>query len=290
MKLLRDPLLHFLLLGGALFLGSALLSHYLSPDEERRIEISEAEIEFLAAGWQRQWQRAPTEEELARLVESRVREEILYREAVGMGLDRNDTVVRRRMVQKMELLSQDLALMADPLDEELQAYLEERRDDYRVPPRVSFNHVYLNPDRRGPEIEAEAGRLLAELRAGSPSPGEAAERGDRFMLQQEFELRTPLELRQLFGAAFAESLTDLEPGWHGPVVSGYGLHLVNVTERLPGRLPELEEIRSRIISDYNRVRRDRANQALYDGLADGYRIEIDEEAVRRSALPSQTAD
>lgn len=284
MKLLREPLLHFFALGAVLFLVYALVSDVFTSDAGRRIEITEAEIELLAETWQRQWQRPPTEEELRGLVQARVREEVLYREALAVGLDQNDAVVRRRMVQKMELLSEDLALLADPTDPELQAFFQERLEDYRVPPLIAFSHVYFNPDRRGATVEEDARRALSELRAQTPPPRTASELGDRFMLQYDYPLLSPLEVQQQFGARFAEALVELEPGWHGPIVSGYGLHLVNVRERVESRIPEYAEIRDRLVTDYNRMRSERAKNALYEGLSANYEVEIDDEALRRAAL------
>ena len=143
MKWLKEPLVLFILLGAALTLVYSVAFGAFAADESKTVAMDAAEIEILAANWERQWQRPPTEAELRGLVDARVREEVLYRSAQSMGLDQNDIVVRRRMVQKMELLSQDLATLTDPPQEELQAYFQENREDYRVPPRVSFRHILL---------------------------------------------------------------------------------------------------------------------------------------------------
>jgi hypothetical protein len=280
MKLLRDPLFHFVVLGAVLFFVYAMASGLFAPGDVRRIEIDGPTIEFLAGTFERQWGRPPMPEELQGLVRSRVREEVLYREALAVGLDRNDAVVRRRMVQKMELLSQDLALLADPTDAELRAFHAENIDDYRVPPRISFSHVYFNVDRRGTAAEDDARRVLADLRAQDPPPPSAPELGDRLMLETDHVLRSPDQVRQMFGSEFSEALFELEPGWHGPVVSSYGIHLVNVIERLEGRLREIDEIRDRLVNDFNRMRRDRANEALYEGLAKGYEVVIAGETIK----------
>ncbi len=287
MKWLRDPLFLFLLLGAALALTWSALSGAFAGDDAKRIDMDAQEIELLAANWQRQWQRPPTEAELRGLVDARVREEILYRTAQSMGLDRNDVVVRRRMVQKMELLSQDLATITDPPEAELRAYFEENRESYRAPPRISFRHVYFNLDRRGYEqAEADARTLLSELRETDPDRIDVASLGDRFMLAGEYRLRTPEEIAREFGTAFAEAMVDLEPGWHGPIGSGYGIHLVEVTERVDSRLPEFEQVRDRVVTDYARVRRERANQLLLDGLSAEYEVTIDSAAIRSRSLES----
>jgi hypothetical protein len=284
MKLLRDPLLHFVVLGAVLFAVYALVTGLFTSDEVRRIEIDQPQIEFLAGTFQRQWGRPPTAQELRGLVDARVREEVLYREALAVGLDRDDTVVRRRMVQKIEMLTQDLALLADPTDEELEAYFEEHRGDYRIPPRLSFSQVYFNADRRGASVEEDALRVLEELRTENPTPQRAPERGDATMIDSDYALASPYEVKRLFGGHFAEALFELEPGWQGPVVSGYGLHLVYVGEREESRLPEFETIRERLIDDFNRVRRDRASDALYESLAGRYEVVIDGELVGSSTV------
>jgi hypothetical protein len=285
MNWLKEPLVQFVLLGAALMLVYSLTSDAFADDTSKQITMNADEIELLAANWERQWQRPPTEEELVGLVNSRVREEILYRTAQSMGLDRNDVVVRRRMVQKMELLSQDLATITDPSDEELRAFFEEDREAYRMPPRISFRHVFFNLDSRGlGQAEADARALLADLRATDPDAVDVAALGDRFMLASEYRLRTPEEIQREFGSRFAEAIIALDPGWHGPIGSGYGTHLVEITERLESRLPEFEQVRDRVSTDYARVRRERANQLLLEGLSAEYDVSIDSAAIRGRSL------
>jgi peptidyl-prolyl cis-trans isomerase C len=285
MKWLKEPLVLFILLGAALTLVYSVASGAFATDESKTVAMDASEIELLAANWERQWQRSPTEEELRGLVEARIREEILYRTAQSMGLDRNDVVVRRRMVQKMELLSQDLATITEPPEAELRAWFEENRASYRVPPRISFRHVYFNLDRRGFEqADADARAMLAELRATEPTEADLAGLGDRFMLAGEYRLRTPEEIAREFGSRFAESIAELTPGWHGPIGSGYGTHLVEVTERVESRLPEFEQVRGRVASDYARVRRERANELLLESLSTEYEVSLDTVAIRSRSL------
>jgi hypothetical protein len=283
MKLLREPLFHFVMLGVAIFVIYVIASDIFAARTAHRIEITAAQVEMIAEGFSRRWQRPPTEEELRNLVDARVREEVLYREALAVGLDENDVVVRRRMVQKMEMLSEDLALLADPTEQELQAYYQERQEEYRIPPRLSFSQVYFNLDRRGPAGEEEARRLLAELRATTPTPTRAPDSGDRFMLGHDFSRLSPEEVQREFGQMFAADLFDLEPGWHGPIASGFGLHLVYVRERSESRIPDFTEIRERLLVDYNVMRRDKAKEALYEGLSTRYEIEIAEGALRSTS-------
>jgi hypothetical protein len=285
MKFLREPLLHFVALGALLFMVFTIGRGYFASDPGRRIEITESDIVLLAENFKRTWQRPPTEQELRNLVEARVREEVLYREALAVGLDENDSVVRRRMVQKMEMLSQDLALLADPTDQELREFFQERQESYRIPPRMNFSHIYFNSDRRGPQVEEEASRVLADILEETPVPRRAPERGDQFLLRYDFDLNTPEQVEREFGRQFAESLFELERGWHGPIISGYGYHLVHVDQKIEGRIPILEEVREKVLMDYTRIRAERAKEALYKGLADRYEIAIDSGLFQLRTLP-----
>ena len=284
MKLAREPLFQFVILGIALFAVYAVASDRLASDESMTIRITPADVELLSATFERQWQRPPIETELENLIRARVREEVLYREALAVGLDTNDMVVRRRMVQKMEMLSQDLALLADPTDTELQSFFDERKEEYRVPPEVSFSHIYFNLDRRGDTAENDALRILAELRRQDPPPVRAPDRGDRFMLGYDFRDAPPSQVARSFGQQFSDTLVELEPGWQGPVLSGYGLHLVYLEKRVDGRIPNWTEVRDRLVMDFNRTRTDRSKDALYEGLLSKYDVEIAGEPVPRSAL------
>lgn len=278
MKLTSEPLFHFAILGVVLFLVYAVAADRLSSDESTTIRITRSDVELLSATFQRQWQRPPSDGELELLVKARVREEVLYREALAVGLDTNDMVVRRRMVQKMEMLSQDLALLADPTDAELQAFFDEHKEDYRIPPEFSFSHIYFNLDRRGDDAEEDALEILADLRAPDPPPVRAPERGDRFMLGHDFNRQSSQQVAREFGSQFADALADLDPGWQGPVLSGYGLHLVYLEKRVDGRIPNWSEVRDRLVMDFNRMRSDRSKDALYEGLSRKYEIEIDDAA------------
>ena len=283
MKVLREPLFQFAILGVVFFVVYSVAADRLESRESATIRITASEIELLSATFQRQWQRPPIENELENLVEARIREEVLYREALAVGLDTNDMVVRRRMVQKMEMLSQDLALLADPTDAELQAFFDENREDYRVPPELSFSHIYFNLDSRGNDAENDALEILDELRQQNPPPVLAPERGDRFMLGFEFRDAPPSQVARSFGQQFADALVELEPGWQGPVLSGYGLHLVFLEKRIDGRIPNWTEVRDRLVMDYNRTRSDWARDALYEGLLQKYEVVIEDEAVPTSS-------
>lgn len=273
-SLLRQPLVQFLILG-VLFFVLWVAFGRREPEPQNRIVISAQEIERLAMFWERQWRRQPTEQELAGLVESRVKEEVLYREALALGLDQDDTVIRRRLAQKIEFLTEDLALAMEPSEQELAAFLEESGDRYETAPRLTFSHVYFSVDKRGSLAVEAAQDLLASLVAGeSVLPLE--ESGDRFMLRSRYADYTSEEIGRLFGSGFAGSVVELPVGeWQGPIESGYGLHLVLVEERLESRQPALEEIRDRVRDDLVSERRREADEALYQRLLEGYEVVVE---------------
>lgn len=271
-NLLHHPLLQFIVLGSMLF-G---LYYWLRDDggsDERRIVVSSRQIEQLSAMFQKQWRRPPSEEELGGLVDSFVREEVLYREAKALGLDRDDTVVRRRLAQKIGFLAQDLATQVEPSDAELETFYRENPDRFREPPRISFDHVYVSTDTRGDEAASDAEEILAALRAGA----DPDEQGDRFMLQRRYIRRAPDEVARHFGRQFANEILELSPGqWVGPIASGYGLHLVYVEDLEEAFLPELDDVRRQVREEYLSFRRREIDEMFYSQLREGYEVVIEE--------------
>src|SRR5262245_5931765 len=193
--------------------------------------------------FQSQWRRDPTPEELNRLVENRVQEEVLYREGLALGLDKGDTIVKRRMAQKMQFLAEDVAAAHEPSKDELQSWYEKNRDAFTQPPRLSFRHLYFSPDRRGARTRDDAAHALPKLTGEPQSTRLAATLADRFMFQDYYRERGPESLAKEFGPKFALAVTKLPSGsWQGPIESGYGWHLVFVDTILPRRVPAFEEI------------------------------------------------
>ncbi len=283
---LREPLVHFLAIGVALFALNALFTAGDSGDgPDRSVAVTETEIRWLRDTWQSRWQRPPTETELRGLVDDYVRQEVLYREALAMGLDRNDEVIRRRMVQKIEFLTSDLASQVQPTETQLQAYFQENLDRYTIPERRGFAHVYFNVDQRGEAAVADAEQLLARLRGAPPSEVRPRELGDRFMLQHEYPLQREQDVSRIFGQRFAGALFELEPGeWQGPIASGYGVHLAYVTQVEEPRVPDLNLVRSDVLRDYASALREQANDAMLATVRSRYTVEIDEAAIRALAL------
>jgi len=273
-RILKEPLFHFLLLGAAIFLCYNLLltRNRSAPDQ---IVITMGQVEHLAAGFAKTWQRPPTPEELAGLVRDRVREEVYYREAMALGLDQDDTIIRRRLRQKMEFISDDIAAQSEPSDEELNAYLSTHRDAFRIEPRFSFSQVYLNPDRRGANLERDTQQLLEQLNQGSDEI-DPATLGDSTLLAYRFTNESASEVASQFGKEFAAGLSELTPGrWQGPVRSGYGVHLVLLMERTEARLPELAEIRDLVRRDWQNAQRLEANEKFYQELLKRYTVIIE---------------
>jgi parvulin-like peptidyl-prolyl isomerase len=273
-RLLREPLVHFLLLGTALFALDAWLRPVAAPVASTEIVVTEARIDHLAQNFRRTWQRPPTRQELDGLVESFVKEEVLVREALALGLDRDDAIIRRRLQQKMEFVSEEAAASVQPTDEDLARYLAENADGFRVESRVSFAQIYLDPRRRSATLEADAKRLLGALnRARSPDP---AQLGDRLLLlEPAYENAAQAEVARLFGTEFAEALVKQPVGrWVGPIASGYGVHLVRVDSLVPGGTPKLDDVRPLVEREWRNSRRQELSKAFYDRLRAKYTIKV----------------
>jgi len=241
---LREPLVHFLVLGAALFVVSRAVKPATDrTGPSRQIVLSLDDLRQLQIGFAAQWQRPPTEREMLGLLENRIKEEILYREALAMGLDKDDTIVRRRMAQKMEFLAEDVSTAHEPTTEELKAWFAGNTAMFTQAARVTFRHLYFSPDRRGRTARPDATAALAKL-AGKPAGwAGAAALGDPFMFQDYLADRTPEQIAKDFGPPFAKALFVETPGaWTGPIESGYGWHLVFVDSLTPERAPSFEEI------------------------------------------------
>lgn len=242
-RLLREPLVHFLLIGALLFGLYSFTQAGRTTASSKEIRLSLDEVAQLVMLFQSQWRRPPTPEELNRLVENKVQEEVLYREALAMGLDKDDTIVRRRMAQKMRFLAEDVAAAYEPTTDELKSWYEQNSARFTQPPRVSFRHLYFAPDRRGAQVRDDAAKALAQL-VGQPEDSKlAASLADPFMFQDYYRDRAPEYLGKEFGPQFAQAVVQLPPGsWQGPIESGFGWHLVFIDMLIPGRTPDFEEV------------------------------------------------
>jgi len=273
-RILREPLVHFLAIGLLLFALFGLVNDD-QPAGGNRIEITDGDVEQLVLIFQKQWQRLPNPQELQALIDGRIREEVLYREALAMGLDRDDTIVRRRLAQKVEFLMGDVSGVTDPDDATLQAYYDKNAERYREPPRLSFSHIYFSTDRRGEQAWKDAEALLGRLRVSSPRVIQAPDEGDPFMLPSDYVDRRTEEIARDFGRAFSEEIAGLEPKqWQGPVTSAYGLHLVYIASREESRQPSLEQVRSQVANDWLVEQRRMADQRIFERLRSRYNISV----------------
>jgi PPIC-type PPIASE domain len=274
-RLLKEPLLHFLLLGAGLFLAYSLMPKSLGNSEPGKIVVTEGQIEHLATGFAKTWQRAPTTQELDGLVRDWVRDEVYSREAIALGLDRDDAVIRRRLRQKMEFVSDDIVAQTEPSDSDLTAYLQAHPDSFRVEQRFTFRQIYLNPEKHGENLARDAAQLLAQLNQAD-SKGDASALGDSVLLERQFAAVPASEVAKQFGESFAAHLGGLPTGqWQGPVESGYGVHLVFVSERAEGRLPALAEVRDTVRREWANARRLEANEQFYQAMLKHYVVTIE---------------
>ena len=277
MTWLREPLFHFILIGAVIY---GAVGVFAVPEEDKssnKLVVSAGEIEWMATSWHKRWHRLPTKQELDGLIQQHVRETILYREAIAMGLDKDDIVVRRRLAQKLEFLAEDLAVMTPPSEDELQAYFDEHKERYRDPVRYTFTQVYVDPDKRGNATLDDAEAIKAELIAMPGAIDNAGGLGDDFMLQAYYPEQSQTDIQKLFGSGFAQSLVELSPGeWHGPVLSGYGTHLVYVHGVIEPPPTAFAEVRELVLQDLDGVRREEINEQFYASLRDRYEIVIEE--------------
>ena len=280
---LREPLLHFLLLGALLF----AVARYMEPGgvaPSRQIQLTLDDLNQLNLLFQSQWRRPPTPEEFRRLVETKVQEEVLYREGLAMGLDKDDTIVKRRLAQKMQVLAEDAAAAREPAIAELRAWYEKNSEKFALPGRVSFRHLYFSPDRRGRRAQEDALKALQKI-AGQPEDSTAAAAlADRFMFQDYYADRTAEQLAKEFGPQFIRAVAGLKPGsWQGPVESGYGWHLVFVSSITSGRTASFEEVEADVRTAWLADQKQQAWRTAYDAMRAKYTVLL-------PALPDKAAD
>jgi hypothetical protein len=268
-RLLREPIVHFFALAALLFVAYRIVSpRGAAPDA---IVVSADRIAALAAQFERTWMRPPSEPELDALIEGHVLEEILYREGIALGLDRDDPVIRNRVRQKMELLGEDTAA-AEPTDADLQAWLDTHPADFAIPERFAFEQIYFDPARHGAALAEVVSSARSRLETGA----DATQLGDATLLPASLGPAPSSEVERTFGPELAQALPALEPGaWRGPVRSSYGVHLVRVTARDAGRVPGLGEVRDVVAREWASARSREAARAFHRALRERYRVSIE---------------
>ncbi len=271
---LRDPALQFLFIGAAIFALHALVRPRGNrEDSPRLIRVTHDDVQRLRDGHFALTGRMPTPDEERRIVERYANDEVLYREAVALGLDKGDSVVRGRLAQKMQFLSEDLNPVAEPTEAELEDFLKSSAR-YVQPRKLSLEHIFFSRDRRGPRARSDAEAELSKLEKGSSE--RAVSSGDPFMLGRRFADRSETDLAGLFGPQFAKEVSALALAiWSGPIVSSYGAHLVRIEKITPSTIPPLETVRERVRLDLLQIRREEANRSVLRQLSEKYKVEIE---------------
>lgn len=272
MRFYKEPLFHFILIGLAIFGWFYLVSDETEPPEEAEtITIDSDDITLMKTRFEASWKRQPTDAELQALIDSWIREEILVREARKLGLDRGDQVIRARLARKMEFLTTAIASSVVPEEAVLQEHLAQNADRFTPPPMIAFDQVYLG-DAPDPDVVDDT---LQALNGGA----DWSSLGVSSLLARSMPLAVANAIDTTFGRGFASQLDGSEPMiWVGPINSGYGQHLVRVTEAKPGYLPPLEEIYDSVLNDWRRATAQDLAQAQYESLAARYRVETPESA------------
>jgi hypothetical protein len=267
LRLAREPLLHFLIIGAALFL---VLGQGHPSQTGSEIFVSSEDMAHIAAGFSSTWQRPPSADELKGAVTDYVREEVLYRAGIDLGLDKDDTIVRRRVGQKMEFFIE--GSVGAPTENDLQQYVDQYPEKFRSEPRIAFRQIYISLKREDAKQDAEA--LLPKLVSEGPN---APDLGDAILLPETFELTPVSEIASHFGAEFADAVSAAPLNtWSGPIKSAYGYHLVLVTAQEPGRLPKLADARSAVQREWYAQALKSAVDAKYDELRKRYVVRIDD--------------
>lgn len=249
-------------------------------EDMNRVVFTEADVAQVRAKIIRTWNRSPTAVELRKGLEQYIRDEVLFREAIALNLDRADPTVRMAMVRKITMMGTAQVDATELKGEEVEAYFTLRKERYRIPSIVNLVQIYLSKDKHGDRLQAYAAELLEALKQHDPRPEELAGLGDLSMLGNVYADMTEQDLDRTFGGEFGAAAMSLMPGeWSGPVESGYGLHLVKVTHREDSRIPELTEVLERVITDIRYENRKAAEDQFYAEIEPRYQILYDE-AVR----------
>jgi len=270
---LKEPLFHFLVIGAGLFLLYGVTAEE-TQDEETRIEINTVRADRMVTLWEKRWNRPPTQEEFTGLTEQYINEEVLYREALAMGLDKDDPVVRRRMAQKVKFISNDIITIDTPSDTVLQSYLDKHASKYQLAGKVTFQHIYFNPAKHDAAMEEEAKSLLVKLSKDNHGI-DMQSVGDGFMHGTTFKELKVFEINRLLGKDFSKKLFEQPTGkWVGPLVSGYGLHLVYIDAKTASKTATLEMAKQSVLEDWTTDERKKVNDAFISNLRKQYNVTI----------------
>jgi len=263
-------------IGAAIYLLYGVFAEPVPEADDKTIVVTAGEVEWMQTAWQKRWNRPPTAEEFDGLIQQYIKETVLYREALTMGLNKHDQVIRRRLAQKLEFLAKDLVALTPPTEAELQSYFDEHQDRYQEPVLYTFTQIFIDPDKRGDTTLDDAEAIKTNLIAQGDAVDDPGALGDDFMLQNYYPEKDVVEIQKLFGSGFTESLVELSPGqWHGPVLSGYGVHLVYISSISEPPAPVLADVRERVVQDWTTDRGEELNDKFYASLRDQYTVVIE---------------
>ncbi|WP_018238658.1 peptidyl-prolyl cis-trans isomerase [Ensifer sp. BR816] len=289
MKLLKEPLIHFAVAGIGLFLAYGWLNGDGGANGSAEIRITDGQLRWVTETWSNQWRRRPSDDELRGLVAELVKEEMLAREARALGLDQDDTIIRRRLAQKMTFLIEDTAPIAEPSEEDLRQFYNAHPDRFRREARLSFDHVFFSTSKRS-DAAADARSVLAA--SDALDDAEMIDRGDPLLFASRLGDSTEADIAAQFGAGFAQRLVTLPSGkWSGPIESAYGLHLVRLSETAPAAIKPFAEVKADVIEQWRDKQRRDYERRYFAELFGKYDIAADAGAEPLvSALPRPTED
>lgn len=266
-KFLKEPLIHFLVIGGLIFFVYGQKNGGFE-EKENRIVITKSNFDRLIMQWKKKHFRNPTKAETDEILEEFIYHEVMYREALVMGLDKNDIIIQRRLSQKLEFLSSDILQIAEPTNDELQEYLNTHSEKFMLPSKLSFTHVYIDTNKHTKEYFEE---LKKDLESGKSYKT----LGDPFMFAKEFTNVTQTDVSKVFGRAFAKKIFSLHvDSLQGPIRSGYGLHFVNISKKTDAKVAKVQDIKSTLTKYWKEEKTEQANSKIYQDLKKQYNIEV----------------
>ncbi|MCK5677954.1 MAG: peptidyl-prolyl cis-trans isomerase [Flavobacteriaceae bacterium] len=270
-KILKEPFFHFILIGIALFILYGMVSK--QSRTKNTILINDFDVSNLISKWEMQWKRPPTEKELQNLIAQNIKQEIFYQEALNMNLDHNDEIIKRRLAQKMQFLSNDIASLKEPTEVELQEYYKTHADKYLTLYSYSLYQITFSPDKRKDNFKDAAETLKQFTKATFE---EMKDKGDKLPFLYHFNDVNANELALQLGSKFSEALIDQKINkWVGPIPSGFGYHLVFITNKTAPKLPDFEFRRKDVIRDFEYDKQEEVNEQIYTAMKKKYNIEID---------------
>lgn len=280
MKFLREPLVQFLFLGGLIYFAYGLFAPETEEDTSRNIVVNKSKVQWMQGSWEKRRNRLPTQEELDGLISQYVKETILYNEAIKMGLDRDDGMIRRRLAQKVEFLAKDLVAYTPPTEQDLKKYYDEHQDKYTPDATYTFMQIYFNPDKRGNATLDDVNKAKEILNKEESNIQDFTRFGDNLMVGNYFEATSAFHIRKSFGTSFTQELVKLKPGkWHDTILSGYGVHLVYIKEIVTPPVTPLSQVKDEVLQAWTSERQEKLNEDFYAALKEAYTIVIEDENI-----------